>query len=157
MSEPVLIWVEVSHHEAFRCGGWAFVRRADGALEGVAGGDRATSAERTALNGVVQALTGLPAGVAARVMSASPLVLGLPRRIAGFEGGDGPPAEALELWAQLAAALKARSVSFAASKAEARTPTAFAAAWAELARDKAKATGPFRAPIPKPNLAKAGA
>ena len=36
-----------------------------------------------------------------------------------------------------------------------RTPTAFAAAWAELAMDKAKATGPFAAAIPKTNLAKA--
>jgi hypothetical protein len=39
--------------------------------------------------------------------------------------------------------------------AEPRTPCAFAAAWAELAMDKAKATGPFSAAIPKPNLAKA--
>ncbi len=35
-------------------------------------------------------------------------------------------------------------------------PSAFAAAWAELARDKAKTKGPFLSPIPKVNLAKAG-
>jgi hypothetical protein len=36
------------------------------------------------------------------------------------------------------------------------TPTAFAAAWADLARDRAKDKGAFTAAIPKPNLAKAG-
>jgi hypothetical protein len=48
-------------------------------------------------------------------------------------------------------------VSFVAAKPEPRSPTAFAAAWAELARDKAKMTGAFSAPIPRTNLAKAGA
>jgi hypothetical protein len=36
------------------------------------------------------------------------------------------------------------------------SPAAFAAAWAELARDKVKAKGSFSAPIPRVNLAKAG-
>jgi hypothetical protein len=35
--------------------------------------------------------------------------------------------------------------------------TAFTAAWAEFARDRAKDRGAFSAPIPKSNLAKSGA
>ena len=38
--------------------------------------------------------------------------------------------------------------------ADARTPAGFAAAWAELARDKAKTKGTFKNPIPRPNLTK---
>lgn len=34
--------------------------------------------------------------------------------------------------------------------------SAFAAAWAEFGRDKARSTGPFTAPVPKSNLVKAG-
>jgi hypothetical protein len=39
---------------------------------------------------------------------------------------------------------------------DAETPTPFAAAWAEFARDRAKDKGAFTAAIPKQNLAKAG-
>ena len=38
MTEPTEIWICAAHHPAFRCGGWAFVRRIKGQLSGVAGG-----------------------------------------------------------------------------------------------------------------------
>ncbi|HEX2801201.1 MAG TPA: hypothetical protein VHN73_03960 [Phenylobacterium sp.] len=154
MSE-IRVWVETAHHAAFRCGGWAYVRRDGPHIEGAAGGGRDTTAERSALGGLAAALQGLPAGKPVSVASASPLIVGVPRRIAGF--AKEPPAENLDLWAQIATALKDRPVSFAAATPEPKSPTAFAAAWAELARDKAKMTGAFSAPIPRTNLAKAGA
>jgi hypothetical protein len=88
-------------------------------------------------------------------MSATRGVAGAGRRVAELETGGETSPEDLALWAQLAAALKGRQIRFAAETTRPRTPSAFAAAWAELARDKAK-TRPFRAAIPKVNLAQAG-
>ena len=48
----------------------------------------------------------------------------------------------------------ARTPSFAIARPSKTSPTGFAAAWAELARDKANAQGAFVSAIPKPNLAK---
>ena len=155
MADIIQIWVEISHHAAFRCGGWAFVRKDAEGLSGAAGGDRSVTPERAVLAGLAQALHGLPAGEAVEVRSSSPQIAALPARIAGFTSGEEPPSENLDLWAQLTTALKAVRIGRAENRPG--TPTAFATAWAELARDKAKATGPFRSPIPKPNLAKAGA
>jgi len=155
MADSIQIWVEVSHHAAFRCGGWAFVRKDAEGLSGAAGGDRSVTLERAVLAGLAQALQGLPAGGTGAVLTSSPYIAALPGRIAGFTSGEEPPSENLDLWAQLTTALK--SVRIGRAENQPGTPTAFAAAWAELARDKAKATGPFRSPIPKPNLAKAGA
>jgi hypothetical protein len=152
--EAVRIWLEVSHHAAFRVGGWAFVR-ADGAeVTGLAGGERRVDAERTALLGLLAALTGIPAGRAVRVQTTSLLVAGLPARITSAQAGEDAPTENLDLWAQAMAALKA--VEIVRVAAAPGTPVAFAAAWAELARDKAKDKGPFSSAIPKTNLAKAG-
>jgi hypothetical protein len=155
MTDTIRIWVETSHHVAFRCGGWAFVRKDAEGLSGAAGGNRSIAAERAVLAGLAEALKGLPAEAAVEVQTSSPQIAALPDRIVGFTSGDEPPSEDLDLWAQLATALKSVQIRSAANRPG--TPTAFAAAWAELARDKAKATGPFRSPIPKPNLAKAGA
>lgn len=154
MTNTVRIWVEISHHAAFRCGGWAFVREEAGGLSGAAGGERSVTPERAVLAGLAEALKGLPAGAAVEVHTSSRQIAALPRRIAGFAGGEDPPTDDLDLWAPLSTALKAVRILPCAN--EPRTPAAFAAAWAEMARDKAKATGGFRAPIPKPNLAKAG-
>jgi hypothetical protein len=154
MADLIRIWLEIDHQATFRSGGWAYVSAEGSLLLGAAGGERAGSAERIALAGLVEALKAAPAGVGVAVHSASPAVLAAPRRLAG-QGAGGPPSEDLELWAQLATALNARSARFLAATRAPRTPMAFAAAWAELARDKAK-TSPFRAAIPKPNLAKAG-
>ena len=154
MTDVVRIWVEISHHAAFRCGGWAFVRQDGPALSGAAGGDRAVTPERAVLGGLAETLKDLPGGVWVEVYTSNRDIIALPQRIAGFAAGDDAPTADLDLWAQVSTALKAIRIVPAASLAG--TPTAFAAAWAELARDKAKATGGFRSPIPKPNLAKAG-
>ena len=155
MADTLRIWVEISHHAAFRCGGWAFVRKDADGLSGAAGGDRSVTAERAMLAGLAEALKGLPAGASVEVYTSSGRIAALPGRISGFTAGEDPPTENLDLWAQLTTALNSARIARAENRPG--TPTAFAAAWAELARDKAKATGPFRSPIPKPNLAKAGA
>ena len=54
----------------------------------------------------------------------------------------------------LTAALAGRKPAFAIAQPSKASPTGFAAAWAELARDKANAQGAFVSAIPKPNLAK---
>jgi hypothetical protein len=154
MAETVRIWIETSHHAAFRCGGWAFVLHDGTGLSGMAGGDRSVTPERNLLAGMAQALKDAPSWAEVRFASANPAINALPRRMAGFAAE--PPLLDLDLWAQLSTALAARPVAFAAAASQPRTPTAFAAAWAELARDKAKAAGPFKSAIPRTNLAKAG-
>jgi ribonuclease HI len=156
MSDIIRLWVEISHHSAFRSGGWGYVRAEGRALTGAAGGERTPSPDRIALAALLAALKDLPPNAAVEVHSATARIAGAGRRVAELEAGGEPPAEDLELWAQLSAALKAHPARFAAAANQLRTPTAFAAAWAELARDKAKAAGAFRAAIPKTNLAKAG-
>jgi len=153
MSDIIRIWVEISHQAAFRSGGWAFVRAEGSALSGAAGGERSASPDRIALAGLLEAFTDLPPNAAVEVLSATPGIAGAGRRVSEIEADQG--AENLELWARLSAALKARPIRFSAAANQPRTPTAFAIAWAELARDKAK-TRPFRAAIPKVNLMKAG-
>jgi hypothetical protein len=155
MSDIIRIWVEISHSAAFRAGGWAFVRAEGRALSGAVGGERTASADRIALEGLLAALGDLPSTAAIEVLSATPRLAAIGRALAELEAGGEAAAEELPLWAQLGAALKARPVRFAAAVNQLRTPTAFATAWADLARDKAK-TRPFRAAIPKTNLAKAG-
>ena len=152
MSDIIRIWIETTHNPAFRSGGWAYVLAEGRALSGAAGGERTPSPERVALAGLAEALKGVPAGFRAEVHSASPLVVGVPRRMAA----DEPPGEDLELWAQIATACKDRTVTFAKGVNAPKTPVAFATAWAELARDKVKNGGAFRAAIPKINLGKAG-
>jgi hypothetical protein len=154
MADHFRIWIEINHHAAFRSGGWAYVVAEGSALTGAAGGERSGSAERIALAGLVEALKGVPPGARIEVLSASPSVIAASRRLTA-QGAAEPPSEDLELWAQLSTALKGRAARFAAAVNAPRTPTAFAAAWAELARDKTK-TSAFRAAIPKTNLAKAG-
>jgi hypothetical protein len=155
MSDNIRIWVEISHSTAYRSGGWAFVRAEGRALSGAAGGERTASPDAIALAGLLAALEDLPPGASVEVLSATPRIAGAGRRVAALDAGGEAPAQDLALWAQLSAALLARPVRFSVTPNQPRTPPAFAAAWAELARDKAK-TSPFRAAIPKANLAKAG-
>src|SRR5258708_5374398 len=115
MSDIIRIWVETTHNSAFRSGGWAYVLAEGRALPGAAGARKAARA-----------------GARVEVRSASRALIALPARLTAAE----QPAEDLDLWAQLTAALKARTVSFARTANAPKTPTAFAAAWAELARDK---------------------
>ncbi|HXA39327.1 MAG TPA: hypothetical protein VNW53_10020 [Phenylobacterium sp.] len=153
MSINIQIWVEISHQASFRAGGWAYVLSEGSSRLGAAGGDRSVTAERIALSALLAAVTAAPAGADVEVRSASPAVLAAARRL---NPGAEPPDQDLELWAPLAAALAARKVGFAPAVNAPRSPSAFALAWAELARDKGK-TAPFKAVIPKANLAKAGA
>lgn len=157
MSAPVTLWLEISHHAAFRVGGWAFVRRQGEALSGHAGGERRIDAERIALAGLIAALTREPRGAApVRIHTASNLVARVPERIRAAQAGEDAPTENLDLWAQAMTALAAGPVEIVASPPGAQ-PAAFAAAWAELARDRGKDKGVFVSAIPKPNLAKSGA
>lgn len=156
MAEPIRIWLEIAHHAAFRVGGWAFVRDDGGAASGKAGGERRIDAERAALGGLIAALDAAPAGRPVELRTASALIAGVPDRLAAAQRGDDPPSDNLDLWARAATVLGRGEVRISRLTASPGTPSAFAAAWAELARDRAKDKGPFTAAIPKANLAKAG-
>lgn len=148
MSDTIRIWAGVSHHAAFRCGGWAYVRKVAGQATGAAGGERATTAQRMALAGLAAALSDLPAGpVVVHTDSADMEALA-----ALLPGGA--PGEDKDLWVKVVAAVGCRKLSVTRTPLQPKTGVAFAAAWADLASDKAKATGVFKAAIPKPNLAK---
>jgi len=151
---PLRIWLETSHHAAFRVGGWAFVRADGAATTGLAGGDRRVDADALALAGLLAALKDVGEGRSARVFTASPAVRAIPGRIAAAEAGGEAPAENLALWGQAAAALKRTRAEVVPCPA-AEKASAFAASWSEVAREKAK-TGAFSSAIPKPNLAKLG-
>ena len=156
MSNPIRIWARSNHHTAFRCGGWAWVR-ADAEPVGQAGGERNTTAPRMALAALAAALKDAPKGPIILDL-ADPVLARAAHRLAqgpAFTDEDAPT-EDLDLWAALTTALAGRAVSFVPTAAEPfkGSPAAFAEAWAELARDKAKAAGPFTAAIPKANLAK---
>ena len=157
MARPVQIWLAISHHAAFRVGGWAYARSDGASVTGHAGGERRIGAERAALAGLIAALRS-PGGAAQpiQVHTTSALAAAVPARIKAAQAGENPPTENLDLWAQAIAALAGGSVQIVQAPQTAGTPSAFAAAWADLARDKAKDKGSFTAPIPKSNLAKAG-
>jgi hypothetical protein len=149
MTPLIHIYLAAAHHPAFRCGGWAVVRSIGGQPTGAAGGARATSAQRMALSGLIWALRDLPAGADATLHTTNP-DLALTEVLAGTVNPD----EDLDLWAQVQAAAKGRRFTVTAATAAPDTPLAFAAAWADLAMDKAKMGGAFTAAIPKANLAK---
>ena len=149
------IWIQTSFHDAFKCGGWAYVRAGQGSPAGQAGGDRYVTPDRMALAGLLAALKDAPTGEVAIQMDnravatiAAGIAAGRPPQ------GEDAPAENLDLWAALTAALAGRKAAFALAGPSKASPTGFAAAWAELARDKANAQGAFVSAIPKPNLAK---
>lgn len=156
MTAPVRIWLEVAHHAGFRVGGWAFVRLNARVVTGTAGGERAIDLERTILAAFVAALADLPQGASVELRTSSPQLLAIPRRIAAAEAGENPPEENLDRWAQASTALRRVRLVVEAAERLPDSPAAFAAAWADLARDRAKDRGAFSAAIPKPNLAKSG-
>jgi hypothetical protein len=130
------IWIETAHHAAFRVGGWAFVRRDGAETSGTAGGARQITAQRNLFQAVLAALKDVPAG-AAVILRTSHVI------------PTEQPEEDADLWTALQAQLAARKVQALRGPAN-----KFAHAWAELARDKAKASGPFASAIPKTNLTK---
>ncbi len=152
------LWIAADHHTAFRVGGWAWVRDAAGEVSGLAGGARNTTANANALAGLIAALKTLPAGeialnfadpALARAVAALPQIAA-----AGWRNAKGDPIDDQPLWLEVAAALSPRTWRAVHAPADTKTPMAFAVAWADLARDRAKAQGPFSNAIPKPNLAK---
>jgi hypothetical protein len=155
VTAPVRIWLEISHHAAFRVGGWAYVRADEQAISGHAGGDRRIDLERAALVGLLAPLRATVARPVA-LYTASAGVLAIPARISAAQAGEQAPTENLDLWAEAMTALASGAVQLIRAAATAGTSGAFAAGWAEFARDKAKDKGAFTAPIPKPNLAKSG-
>lgn len=151
----IRIWTEASHHPGFRCGGWAYVRVVDGERSGMAGGARGATAARMELAGLAAALQGLPNSAAELVIhTANPRLARLGGLIAGQPAGEDPPAEDLDLWAAILTGAAGHGVRVRKVAAAPKTPAAFAAAWAEAARDKAKMQGAFSAAIPKLNLTK---
>lgn len=149
------LWLAASHDPAHRNGGWAFVR-ADGPgrgeVTGWAGGDRRTTRARMALAALAAACKDLPPGVAPAVVAPRPDALVLHTLV---KPPADPPTEDLDLRAALAKVLAGRPWTLAiADPKAATTPLAFAAAWADLAAEKAKMGGAFVNAIPKPNLAK---
>lgn len=162
MTIPIQIWTCAAFDPAYNCGGWASVCKGPGQATGVAGGDRRTTASRLALAGLTAGLRDLPpdggpvANGLVDIRTTSPELtlfadvlenLGRPGQVA-------PPEENLDLWAQILTASSGRRLALSLVPLIPDTPIAFAAAWAELARNKAKAGGPFGARIPKANLAR---
>ena len=156
MTETIRIWTSAAHHPAFRCGGWAWVRSGAGPLAGAAGGERYTTARRMALAGLASALRDVAkTGGPIAIQTTSPELAALAGVLTGkAPRPDDDPDEDLDLLAQIAAALAGKAVTLTRAAREPTAPTAFTGAWADLAMDKAKATGPFSSAIPKSNLAK---
>jgi len=149
------LWLAAAHDPAHRNGGWAFVRadeRANGGeVVGWAGGERRTTRARMALSALTAALKDLPPGLGPAVVAPRPDALVL--HTLARPPAD-PPTEDLDLRAQLAKALAGRPWTLAIADPKAAPPLAFTTAWADLASNKAKTTGPFTATIPNSNLAK---
>ncbi len=162
MTRPIRTWICAAYHAVYRCGGWAAVRVSQGQASGAAGGERHTTARRTALAGLAAAMRDLPAaGEAASsqpvfIQTTSVELAGFATFLAGLGGTAqaAAPDEDLDLWAQIVTGARGRPLELVHTALEPGGPSAFVSAWADLARDKAKASGPFTAAIPKPNLAK---
>ena len=162
MNGAIRIWTCAAHSPVYGCGGWAAVRVGPGLVAGVAGGERNTTASRTALSGLAAALRDQPPADGSTssdpisIQTTSPELAGFGDFLASLGQPSQPvgPDEDLDLWAQISTAAKGRRFRPVLTPLEVGTPSAFASAWADLARDKAKATGAFATAIPKANLAK---
>jgi len=151
----IRLWIETTHHAAFRYGGWAYLREVDGAVTGYAGGERSLAAGRLELTALIAMLTSLPQG-AVTVKTANASLLAVLRLVANplSPGAEGAPSEDLDLWAQLLTAAKGRTFTLQTAPAAPQAPAAFLGAWAEVGQNKAKGVGRFSAMIPKVNVAK---
>ena len=156
MSQPVRLWIEITHHPAFRYGGWGVVREEGGAVSGLAGGERNIAAARIDLMALIAALQGLAPAAAVTIASSSPGVIAAARILAAppVAGSEGAPSEDLDLWAQALKLSAGRPLTIRQAQRTPATPGAFCFAWAEVGQDKAKGKGRFSAAIPRPNLAK---
>jgi len=156
MTQPVRLWIETTHHAAFRYGGWGLVREQGGAISGQAGGERNITAARIDLMALIAALQGLAPGTAVGVTSASPGVVAAARILAApsAAGQEGAPAADLDLWAQALTLSAGLVLTVRPAPRPPTGPAAFCFAWAEVGQDKAKGQGRFSAAIPRPNLSK---
>lgn len=153
MTTPIRIWTRAIRHPAFECGGWAFVRSGP-ELYGQAGGARRTTVQRMVLSGLTASLKDLAPGAVDFDLGDRQIAQITAKIVAGGELAEAErPEEDLDLWAHLTTALKGRKVTFRLGAHTTGGPAAFTQAWADLAMDKAKVSGPFAASIPKPNLA----
>ena len=157
----VKIWIEASHQPAYRAGGFAWLRHSGEAVSGAAGGARDVDASALAARALASAVKDLPSAAPVVLhLSSADLIEGVremaARRARGWTDAEGSPLPGAADWAQAAEALAGRGLSLVRTQPrDPRAPASFAAAWAELAREKAKAQGDFQNPIPRPNLAKA--
>src|SRR5690349_12523802 len=124
------IWIQTSHHTAFKCGGWAYVRAAGREVAGQAGGDRYTTPDRMALTALLAGLKDSKQPVAVQMDNGAVARTAALIAAGRAPQGDEAPAEDLDLWAQLTAALAGRTASFAIAGPAKTSPTGFAAAWA---------------------------
>jgi hypothetical protein len=151
----VNIWTAACYHAAFRCGGWAYVREGAPELAGAAGGDRNTTLEQMAFAGLAAALKTLPkADTPVEVHTPHTELVGLSGPLKTRTLPKDLSAEVLGAWQTIVHLAAARPIQIVYAAPIAKTPIAFTLAWADLARDKAKAGGHFISPIPKPNLAR---
>jgi len=162
MSPAIRIWTCGAHSPVYRCGGWAAVRVSQGQVTGAAGGERDTTARRTALSGLAAALRDLPpiddpaSSSPIRIQTTSPELAEFAGLLAQFGALTQPvgPDEDLDLWAQISTAAKGRRLGLTLAPLEAGAPIAFASAWADLALERARTRGAFVNAIPKANLGK---
>jgi ribonuclease HI len=154
-----VLWTYTAWNPHGGHGGWAYAARGE-TTAGAAGGERATTAERMALTAALRALQALGGAKAAALHTPSRALAdgaaALPAwRAARWRDETGAAVADADLWAALDGLLTASGAEVrAAPSPPAGSPSAFVAAWAEFALGKVKATGPFAAPIPKPNLLK---
>jgi len=151
----VQVWIAAAYHAAFRCGGWAYVREGAPELVGAAGGDRNTTLEQMAFAGLAAALKTLPkADTPVDVHTPHTELVGLSVHLKTRTMPKDLSAEVLGAWQTIVLLAASRPIQIVYGPPLVKTPIAFVLAWADLARDKAKASGHFLSPIPKPNLAK---
>ena len=155
---PTRLWIACAYQPAFRTGGWAHIRVAGDQTSGSAGGDRRITARRTTLAALAAALsrpTGSKGAEDILIHTTDVEMAALAEHLTKLLAGSAAvPAEDLDLWAQLQAAMTGRRLKVLRLRPEPKTPQAFVAAWADLGLDKAKAAGAFTAAIPRINLAK---
>ena len=157
----VKIWIETAHQSAYRTGGFAWLRHSGEAASGAAGGARNVDSPALAARALASAVKDLPPAAPVILhLSSADLIEGVremaARRARGWTDAEGASLPGAADWAQAAQALAGRGLSLVRTQpSDPRAPASFAAAWAELAREKAKAQGDFQNAIPRPNLAKA--
>lgn len=145
------LFIAVDYNQTYACAGFAHVRL-EAPPTGAAGGWRRTTAWRAAIDGLAAGLAGAPGPVV--VVTANTRVANLVVALRAGAAPEGLDAAEAKAWAGLVKVVAGRSLGYAPAKTEPGSAAAFCAAWAELARDRAKDRGEFTAAIPKPNLAK---